>query len=401
MTELTKRAPSWRSSVSGNDAPPLATFRKANAYSNTRAAMLFADKYQELERYASIRHADADTIRDQLLSDVGLDAHGGKAYDLGNQTVVARLQTDLSFLIELPTGKTAKSLPKKNADPDKYAAANVDFSEMKKNVKKIAKNRIAILFGDFLSGRGRSAASWQTAYLNNVLLRSVASLLVWSQGGHTFIITERGPVTVTGDAYTISDAPHIVVAHPMEMTPEEVTAWQKYFTASGLKQPFEQIWEPVIDSAIVTKDRYKDCRIPYYRFTGQEKRGITVKSLNIYEGIDFVLRGCITSIERLDFQSFPVSPNDCFEVQSFAFAEYTRQVHHLVAYLDRVTIYDRIRKDDADIARYLPRFTLAQITEFIRIAAESGSINTMAVLLEYKNNTFADFDPMEEFSLDL
>jgi hypothetical protein len=87
-------------------------------------------------------------------------------------------------------------------------------------------------------------------------------------------------------------------------------------------------------------------------------------------------------------------------VTSFKFDKYTRQVNHIVAYLDRVTIYDRIRKDDADIARYLPRFTLAQITEFIRIAGESNSSNAMAVLLEYKNNTFADFDPMEEFSLD-
>ena len=33
MAELTKEAPSWRSSVSGNDAPPLHTFRMANAYS--------------------------------------------------------------------------------------------------------------------------------------------------------------------------------------------------------------------------------------------------------------------------------------------------------------------------------------------------------------------------------
>ena len=38
-----------------------------------------------------------DDIRDRYLSDTGLDENGGKAYDLGNQTVTARLQNDLSF----------------------------------------------------------------------------------------------------------------------------------------------------------------------------------------------------------------------------------------------------------------------------------------------------------------
>ena len=102
MVELTKRAPKWRTSVSGNDAPPLASFRSAAKYSQSRAAMLFAERYHELDDYAKIRGTDADTIRDCYLSDVGLDEQGCKTYDLGNQTVTARLQKDLSFFVELP-----------------------------------------------------------------------------------------------------------------------------------------------------------------------------------------------------------------------------------------------------------------------------------------------------------
>lgn len=78
MAELTKTAPSWRSSVSGNDAPSLATFRKANAYSNTRVAMFFADKYGELDTYAEIHGTTEDAIRDRFLSDVGIDKNGRK-----------------------------------------------------------------------------------------------------------------------------------------------------------------------------------------------------------------------------------------------------------------------------------------------------------------------------------
>ena len=53
------------------------------------------------------------------------------------------------------------------------------------------------------------------------------------------------------------------------------------------------------------------------------------------------------------------------------------------------------------VADLLPGFTLAQITEFIRLATENTCTNVTVILLDYKNKHFASFDPMEEFSLDL
>lgn len=70
-------------------------------------------------------------------------------------------------------------------------------------------------------------------------------------------------------------------------------------------------------------------------------------------------------------------------------------------YLDKVTVYNRIMNDDISVETYLPQFTLAQITEFIKMATENDRKNVTALLLDYKNKNFADFDPMEEFSLEL
>ena len=399
MAELTKRAPKWASSVSGNDAPPLRTFRKAVLYSETRAAMLFADKFGELDRYAGIRGTDADTIRDQFLSDVGLDETGGKTYNLGNQTVTARLQKDLSFLVELPTGKTAKSLPKKGADAEKYATANADFSEMKKNAKKIVKNRVSILFEDFLSGRARKADAWKESYLKNPLLRQVGSLLVWAQDGNTFLLTDTGAVTADGAPYSIGNT-EIALAHPMDMTRNDLTAWQKHFTANGIRQPFEQIWEPVVEPNSVTEDRYQGCMIPYYRFMGQKKHGIHVEDEDFHNEIYISFDDCHADIQRIDWQRHEISPDHRFEIQRFSVSKFTRKANHIIAYLDRVTIYDRIRKDDTSISAFLPQFTLAQITEFLKLATENNCTNVTALLLDYKNQNFADFDPMEEFSLE-
>ena len=398
MTELTKEAPKWRSFESGISAPPLWTFRNACKYSNTRAAMLFADKYHELDAYARIRGTDADTIRDVYLSDAGIDARGRKSYDLGNQTVIAELQLDLAFLVLKEDGKTAKSLPKKDADPEKYEAANADFSEMKKAVKKIVKNRSRILFEDFISGRDRDAGGWKKAYMNNPLLLRVAKLIVWRQGSSTFTLNDTGAILADGSSYEIGKDP-VAVAHPMEMKPEDVTAWQHYFTAKGLKQPFAQIWEPIIDPKAIIEDRYRGCMIPYYRFRGMEKHGIQVEDRDYHNDIEISFAECDATVERIDWNRHNINNDDRFEVTSFSFPKYTRQVNHIAAYLDRVTIYDRILKDDVSVEQFLPGFTLAQITDFTKFATENHCTNVTAMLINYKKKHFPDFDPMDEFIL--
>jgi len=85
---------------------------------------------------------------------------------------------------------------------------------------------------------------------------------------------------------------------------------------------------------------------------------------------------------------------------SFSFGKYTRSVNHIVAYLDRITVYGRILKDDVSVAEYLDSFTLAQITEFIKLASENNCTNVTALLLEHQNEHFSDFDPMDEFTLE-
>ena len=341
-----------------------------------------------------------DTIRDKYLSDVGLDDKGGKAYDLGSQIATARLQKDLSFLVELPNGKTAKSLPKKGADAEKYAAANADFSGMKKSAKKIVKSRANTLFADFLSGRERTAETWKECYLNNPLLRQIGSLLVWTQDGNTFLLTDEGTITSDGTPYSIGEA-KIALAHPMEMQKDDLTAWQKYFTANGIKQPFEQIWEPVAVPNTIQPDRYENCEVPFYRFSGQEKHGIHVDDEDFHSIITISFDHCDADVVRIDWEYHEIYMDDRFMVKDFHIRKFTRRSNHIVAYLDRLTVYDRIRKGDTSIASLLPQFSLAQITDFLNIATKNNYTNMIALLLVYKNQHFSDFDPMAEFSLDL
>ena len=399
MQELTKRAPQWASGVSGNDAPPLLIFRAAVPYSETRSAMLFAEKYHDLDKYAAIRGTTADAVRDQYLSDIGLDERGGRQYDLGNQTVTARLQPDLSFLMELPGGKTAKSLPKKGADPEKYENAKADLDQRRKDAKRIVKARGKVLFEDFLSGRERAAEDWQAVYLHNPLLRSVAKLLVWSQGKSTFTLTDSGAIRSDGQAYQLRQG-GIRVAHPMEMTPKDVSAWQEYFRANGLKQPFEQIWEPAYDPAKVREDRYEGCAISYHRAQNAEKHGIHYYDEDFHNWVYFTLDDCQLENELTDSGRHELYDETTFTLGKFTFRKYTRKVNHIVYLFDKWTIQERIEKDDVGILAMLASYNAAQITEFLNMAVESKATNLTAALLEYKHTRFPAYDAFAEFTLD-
>ena len=229
LAELTKKASKWKSNYSGNNAPPLATFRDAILYNDSRTAMLFADQCGDLGKYAKLRKKKEEGFRNSYLSDVGLDTRGKKQYDLGNQTVTVVMQKDFSFIVEQPDGgKITKSLPKRGSDVSKYEAAKKDFSELKRNVKKIIKNRCNILFSEFLTGKESSASEWKKVYLDNPVLRNVAFLIVWKQGEITFTLTESDIIDKDGQSIKLSNQ-RIKIAHPMEMDQTDIEAWQNYY----------------------------------------------------------------------------------------------------------------------------------------------------------------------------
>ena len=399
MRILTAKAPAWRSGMSGIDAPPLRTFRAANRYSDTHAAMMFAERYNELGEYAALRGMDEDTLRERALMDSGLDADGTKTFDLGNGTLTAALEADLTLsLTSGVTGKTVKSVPKKGADPQKYEETKAAVAALRKDIKKLSRLRAQRLKMLYLSGAATPAGAWSAANLKNPLLERVARLVVWTQDGNTFTVSDGGCVDADGRAYTLTGAP-VAVAHPMEMDTGLRAKWQSYLLERGLRQPFLQMWESVADLDHIAPDRYKGCMIPYGKLRFADCT--TVEDFDFHEEIIISFAGCETDVERIDYFANEINSTDRFEVVSVSVPEKTREASHSIAWLDYTTAADRVARDDVTIRDLLPVFTLQQIADFTALAAESGSTNCTALLLDYKNKTYPDADPLAEFTLDL
>ena len=377
--------------------------RGALMLNDSRSAMLHMEKVGQLDAYAKLRGTDAQTLRDSIMVDFGLNEDGRKSYDLGNKIISAFIGHDLKVqLYDEEVSKEVKSLPKRGSDPDKYYAASKDLAEMKKNVKKVVMARNDQLFKDFLTGKTVSAANWKKAYLNNPILYRVAELLVWYQGTVSFILSQDGPIRNDGTSYEITEE-EICVAHPMEMDPQSVKAWQRYFTSHALRQPFEQIWEPVIDPNTIQPDRYSGQKVSVFRFINQVKHGIYFYEDNFYADIYFSCIGCdLEGIRTKETaRRHEIGPDETFTLGKFRCNNgYSRQVNHIVSLLDRWTVTGRLLKDDVSVRNQLDSFTVAQIMGFIRLTSENNCPNCAAMLLQYKQEHYPEFDPMAEFTLE-
>ena len=144
----------------------------------------------------------------------------------------------------------------------------------------------------------------------------------------------------------------------------------------------------------------KECMIPYYRFRNREKDGIMIYDENFHETVVIEFVDCAASVARIDWHRHELNNEDRFEVTDFAFTHYNRQVNHIVAYLDKVTVLERIKKDDASVVDILNDFSLAQILEFISEANENGSKNCLALLLQEKNRRWPEYDGVTSLVLE-
>ena len=277
---------------------------------------------------------------------------------------------------------------------------------MRATLKKSATIKKNQLYIAYLEAEKFSAAEWTEKYTKNPFLYAVAHLLVWSQNGKTFTLSaDKKPIDAEGNDYTITKSP-IILAHPMEMDKADTAAWQKYFTDHQLKQPFMQIWEPVTDKSLFKETRYKDCLIRDYYLKRHENMGINMGISIVWDGGTHTeshylsIKGFYVDYDRVMVKEEDGEETGRVEITFIKPQKWNRRVNMVLAFLDKITVYGRIKKDDITVMTHMDRFTLPTIIEFITMAQEAGAVNVTAALLAYRNNTYPDYNIMDEFVLD-
>ena len=376
--------------------------RSAMVLSDIRVAVLWIEKNGYLYEFAAVRDITKEQAYDKYLFDFGFDEQGKRVFDLETTTIEATISPELTLsLVNTATGKNVRSIPKKNVAPDVQKKAADELADLKATMKNAARLKNNQLYQDYLEATEFSSAEWTERYTKNPFLYAIARLLVWSQDKKTFTLADKKPVSADGQEYTLTDKP-IKLAHTMEMDKAEVTAWQKYLADNKLKQPFAQIWEPVVDQTLFKESRYEGCLIRDFYLKNHEKMGISIEwyTFEYAERHYLSINGFDVNYERVMVTEDNGDETDRVEITSIKPKKWNRRVNMVLAFLDKITVYGRIKKDDVSVMQQMGRYTLPTIIDFISMAQEAGAVNVTAALLEYRNNTYPDYNVMDEFVLE-
>lgn len=375
---------------------------KGAALSDTREAMLFFEKKKDTGFYARVHHRREEDFQDKVLSNFSFDAQGRKVYDLGSRQIQLTLQQNLSVVLQdFKTGKILKSIPTKGIDPDLTAKAANDYAEIKANVKAVARARKKILLQQFISGNAQEVSQWEAAYLKNPVLRQIAELIVWNQGKETFTVKPSGLISATQKLYSLDPSKPVGVAHPMEMSQDDIAAWQNYFRINEISQPFQQVWEPVKIKGDCSDGRYKGISVPVYHFMNKDNDGIHFKKGNQYSPLSLELTDCELNFTWKPSNGIYFTPQDQLILGNFRVKKNSRAANHIICLLDNWTFMTVLQRDELKDTSMLEGCTEAQIQEYIDFSIEHRLTNNTAVLLDYKHEHFGCQNAFDDFVLDL
>ena len=96
----------------------------------------------------------------------------------------------------------------------------------------------------YLSGREMELDAFLQQMRGDAAFARLADQLVWTSGGASF--QPFGSTFLDAWGHESRPGARLALAHPVEMSAEEISAWRGVLIQRGVEQPFRQVWEPVV-----------------------------------------------------------------------------------------------------------------------------------------------------------
>ena len=386
--------------------------------SETQAAIKYYDSIRRLDYYAEKWHTTPQEIRDSVtMTDFGFDENGVKKYQCGTVDLDVTVGPDLKLVIyDNNAGKQLKSFPSKAKDTDQEELNELkeDYKTLGKEVKKFIKTRVQNLKQMHIDGTAVKKESWINVYTKHPVIKHLSEKIVWTDGNQYFIPTPEGITDVDGNIYDPGEK--IKVANVLDMDKEQIGKWQKYIIEHGIKQPFEQMWEPVFDL-----EKYKDSKaFAGMTLTSSErnamKKNLKEKGIDVYS--DEIASGYnhragqyyFDDRNKMHFGTYADADYKINDDKSIVFEKITfragankNAVNTILLALHRQLIEHSIAEDNDEMLNKdeLDAFTLAQILSFVNTAEEHESVKCKAVLMDYRNEKYPEYNALDDLILEL
>ncbi len=227
-----------------------------------------------MEEIAKSRKMTRDELEDRIVPDAGFDESGKRALDFGPRKFFVVLGSEGAPMVRDESGARKADLPKPGAKDDAALAEKsiAEWKLLKKTLREVTKIQVVRLEQAMVKGRRWKAKDFTTLVAMHPLMGNLARAIVFgvpkgSKLQTTFRIAEDGSFADEKDAkYTLSKDALVAIAHPLDLSDAQKSAWGQVFGDYELLAPFQQLGRPTF--AIDAKEKSKNDLAP--RFKGQE-----------------------------------------------------------------------------------------------------------------------------------
>lgn len=264
---LRKQIDDW----SQNSKPGLAVFAlSCMAFNGSQMAFMMVDAMSRKHKNKRVKKAALEALteamkayglsreefEDLIVPDLGFGPDRVRLFSYGSRSFRAVLGQDMSLTL-YDGEKQLKSLPKaseKYGDiPEAAEAAKEEWKAVKKQLKTVVDDQRQRIAAAVFARRTWSADKWRALFIDNPLMFPFANGMIWleenekGEGLGTFRYMEDGSFnTADEEEYALGEGGRITLAHPAEMSPEEIEAWNQQLEDYEVVQPAAQMALPTV-----------------------------------------------------------------------------------------------------------------------------------------------------------
>ncbi|QTD46618.1 DUF4132 domain-containing protein [Ottowia testudinis] len=202
---------------------------------------------EQIQRAANQLGLSPDELADRLVPDLGLTSPEDFVFTLGQRRFSLHFDEALTPFVRDAQGARLKDLPKPaatdHADDD---AAR--WKALKKAAKALASEQISRLEQALITGRSWQRPDFDRLFTRHPLLRELGRRLLWTTvpagggAGQLFRLSEEfHPVGAADEAVALPDDARLALAHPIDLSDADRTAWGQVWADYALVPPFAQL----------------------------------------------------------------------------------------------------------------------------------------------------------------
>jgi hypothetical protein len=217
-----------------------------------------------------------EELGDRVVPWLGFEPGKKRVLEAGKSKIEVSIGPDFKLaFIDLEKNKPIKSLPK-TVEPELLA----EFKDLSANLREVVKAQHLRLENLLVRQRRWPAARWKELFLNHPLLIPFATRLAW---GHyddsgkllaTFrALDDLSLTTPADDEFTLTDAGHVSMLHPLELDEPTRQAWQQHIADYNIEPPFPQMDRRVV----IVKPQERDTRL-ISDYASKELNAMTFRS---------------------------------------------------------------------------------------------------------------------------